>query len=129
MFNTRPQAPWVPFTIPPCPTPVGGKQYALSFSGNAVPTKNPSQFLEWQEVDANLLNGINKGDLLYWDPAAGDEGAWIVLAAPQNPETRILKIKDGELSWTDSEFKQIYVCENGSPKQYWFFASEEDPNL
>ncbi len=123
MFNTRPQAPWVPFTIPPCPTPVGGKQYALSFSGNAVPTKNPSQFLEWQEVEANLPDGISKGDLLYWDPAAGDEGAWIVLAAPSDEGSiiywngdgwsflsppsgqglKVLTANGGNLAWTDTQ--------------------------
>jgi hypothetical protein len=48
MFNSS--APWIPYKIPPTPVPAAGKQYALSFSGNATPAKNPSQFLQWREV-------------------------------------------------------------------------------
>lgn len=103
MNTSNTSSGWVPYKIPPCPIPVSGKQYALSFSENAVPTKNPSQFLEWQEVEAALPDGTNNGDILYWNPAAGDGGAWAVLAAPSGSGLRVLTISGGNLAWTNTQ--------------------------
>lgn len=103
MNTSNISTPWVPYKIPPCPVPDTGKTYALSFSDNAVPSKNPSQFLQWKEIEANLPEGTNKGDILYWDPAAGDDGAWVVLTAPENATI---------------EIKEFDVCENGQPEKY-----------
>ncbi len=121
MNTSNTSAPWVPYKIPPCPTPEEGKTYALSFSDNAVPSKNPSQFLQWKEI--GFPEGSNLGDILYWDPAAGDEGAWIVLAAPSDEGSiiywngdgwsflsppsgqglKVLTANGGNLAWTDTE--------------------------
>jgi hypothetical protein len=51
MFNTNAKTTWIPYKIPPTPVPETGKQYALSFSSDATPEKNPSQFLRWAVVE------------------------------------------------------------------------------
>jgi hypothetical protein len=98
-FNTS--SPWVPYKIPPTPIPESGKTYALSFSDNAVPAKNPSQFLQWKEV--GLPDGTNKGDIIYWDPNSGEDGEWVVLSAPSSDSLRVLTIKNNTLAWTETE--------------------------
>jgi hypothetical protein len=47
--------------------------------------------------------GINKGDLLYWDPQQGEEGAWVVLPAPSDNSLRVLTLESGVLAWTATE--------------------------
>ena len=121
MNTSSTSAPWIPYKIPPCPTPEDGKTYALSFSDSAVPTKNPSQFLEWKEI--GFPEGIGLGDLLYWDPSAGDGGAWVLLSAPSDNGSiiywngagwsflsppsgsglKVLTANGGTLAWTDTE--------------------------
>ena len=99
MNTSNTSAPWVPYKIPPCPTPEDGQIYALSFSDAAVPTKNPSQFLEWKEV--GFPEGSNLGDILYWDPAGG--GAWAVLSAPSGSGLKVLTATGGNLAWNDTQ--------------------------
>ena len=91
---------WSPYIIPPCLTPEGGKNYTLSFSDKAEPTKNPSQFLEWKET---VPNGTNLGDIIYWDPSAGDGGAWVALPAPSGSGLKVLTANDGTLAWADTQ--------------------------
>jgi hypothetical protein len=91
MFNTRPQAPWVPFTIPATPaSPESGKKYALSFSDNAVSSKNPSQFLQWKNV--GIKDGNAVGDVFYWN-----NEDWEILSPP--PEESVLSSSGGSPSW------------------------------
>jgi hypothetical protein len=99
MFNNTPN--WTPYKIPPTPTITNDDVYSLTCSNGAVSSRNPSPFLQWRKV--GLPEGDNKGDLLYWDPAAGDDGAWVVLPAP---------------SGSDISIKEFDVCENGEPKKY-----------
>ena len=40
--------------------------------------------------EAGIPNGNNYGDLLYWDPQAGDAGAWVTLDASQAQEGTLL---------------------------------------
>lgn len=103
MFNTRPQTNWNPYTIPATPTIPSGNSdvYSLSCEEGADGTKNPSQFLKWKKT--NLPRGSSKGDLLYWDPEAGEEGAWVVLAAPSGSTLNVLTIQNGNLSWTATQ--------------------------
>jgi hypothetical protein len=90
---------WSPFTIPPC-LPPDGKKYALSFSDEADPEANPSAFLEWKEL---LPKGTTKGDILYWDPAEGESGEWVVLSAPSGTGLKVLTANGGNLAWNDTE--------------------------
>jgi hypothetical protein len=91
MFNTRPQAPWVPFTIPATPaSPESGKKYALSFSDNAVSSKNPSQFLQWKNV--GIKDGNAVGDVFYWN-----NEDWEILSPPS--EESVLSSSGGSPSW------------------------------
>jgi hypothetical protein len=119
--STGTSSGWVPYKIPPTPTPEEGKKYFLSFSDDATPAKNPSKFLQWKEI--GFPEGSNLGDILYWDPAAGDGGAWVVLAAPStegsliywdgsnwqflNPPSgnalHVLGIRSRTLVWTATE--------------------------
>jgi hypothetical protein len=46
----------------------------------------------------------------------------------KNPSQFLQWKKIGGLP-SGGQFLQFFVCENGEPKQYWFFASEEDPNI
>jgi hypothetical protein len=183
-------APWVPYKIPPTVPSEDGRNYGLSFSKNADPNKNPSQFLEWKDmglpdgVDNDMLKwagdkwvtfspsgsseqptalqydgqslfwkrplpdgskndllrydektwvafqsqgtsenpytlqyngeelfwgpvalprGANKGDLLYWDPAAGEGGAWVVLSAPSGEGLKVLTFDGGNLAWASTQ--------------------------
>jgi hypothetical protein len=75
-------------------SPSGSEEepYALQYDGSE---------LFWGPVA--LPKGSTKGDILYWDPAAGEDGAWVILQAPANSQISI---------------KQFDVCENGQPKQY-----------
>jgi hypothetical protein len=120
MFNTAPANMWIPYVIPPCPTVSAGDKYALSAKLGAVPSQNPSKFLEWKEL---LPKGSTKGDILYWDPSAGDGGDWVVLAAPSAKGSilywddndwnflappsgsglKVLTATGGELAWIDTE--------------------------
>jgi hypothetical protein len=82
----------------------GDKWVVFSPSGSE---ENP-KFLKYNGSElfwgpAALPDGTNEGDLLYWDPSAGDGGAWVVLTAPQNSEILI---------------KKFDICENGQPKEY-----------
>jgi len=44
--------------------------------------------------------GQKKGDIAYWDPDAGDTGAWIIVTAPEpNPEDPFFLKFGGELFW------------------------------
>ncbi len=49
-------------------------------------TENSPETLTYDGSDLfwnkGIPNGENKGDLLYWDPNAGNGGAWAVLEAP-----------------------------------------------
>jgi len=93
--------PWIPYKIPPTPVPKEGVQYALSFANNATPTKNPSQFLEWQEV--TFPQGTQKWDLLYWDPASGENGAWVPLKVQGTAENPLsLTYNGNSLIWSQT---------------------------
>ena len=71
-----------------------------------------------------LPTGSNWGDLLYWDPQAGEGGTWVVLDtsganqgtllvwgedtwqilnAPQNGDLHVLSVQDGEISWIPTQ--------------------------
>lgn len=50
-----------------------------------------------------LPKGINNGDLLYWNPAAGGTGQWVVLTAPQSNQLKVLGILNGALQWVDTQ--------------------------
>jgi|LakMenEpi03Aug12_release.lakeMendotaPanAssembly.Ray.scaffolds.fasta_scaffold394501_2 hypothetical protein len=57
--------------------------------------------LSWSPVKSSFEKGKNKGDILYWDPEAGEdeEGDWVVLQAPANSSIAIqefLICEDGE---------------------------------
>jgi hypothetical protein len=183
MNTSNTSSPWVPYSIPPCPV-VQDEIYGLSFTDEATPTKNPSQFLEWKKLlpkgkdndiliweedewvpfspsgseeepnflkydgselswgPAELPEGENLGDLLYWNPAAGDEGEWDILSAPTNngaiiywvngsgwnfinppsggtePYERFLYWNTSSDSWQFAEVKEFDICENGQPKTY-----------
>jgi hypothetical protein len=67
---------WIPFKIPPCPTPEAGQIYSLSFNEDADPEKNPSQFLEWKEI---------------LPPSPNDGGLYV------------LTVQGGAFSWTATE--------------------------
>jgi hypothetical protein len=63
---------WVPYVIPPCPTVIAGDKYVLSAKVGAIPSKNPSQYLEWKELlpkapSTNALHvlGIRSGTLVW----------------------------------------------------------------
>ena len=119
MFNNAPN--WTPYKIPPTPTITNNDVYSLTCSDGAIDSKNPSQFLQWRKV--SLPEGDNKGDLLQWDPAAGYNGAWVVLAAPSNEGSiiywdgsdwqflnppsgnalHVLGIRNRTLAWTATE--------------------------
>jgi hypothetical protein len=49
-----------------------------------------------------LPDGATKGDLLYWDPAQGDNGAWVILPAPSGTSLRVLGF-NGSLLWVNTE--------------------------
>jgi hypothetical protein len=100
MNTSNTSAPWVPYKIPPTPDAVPKKRFFLKAKKNSSSEKNPSQFLEWAEV---VPDGTNKGDILYWNPEVGDEGAWVVLAAPSDSNLRVLTISGGNLAWNDTE--------------------------
>ena len=75
----------------------------------------------WEQND--LPEGSTKGDLLYWDPEAGNGGSWVVLTAPSangsilywddgdwnflTPPSgsglKVLTASGGNLAWTDTE--------------------------
>lgn len=95
------KANWFPYTIPPTPTRSPNDFYALTFSEDATPLKNPSQFLNWKKV--NLPNGVNLGDILYWNPSSGEGGEWVVLPAPSSSDLRVLTIQNNNLAWTETE--------------------------
>jgi hypothetical protein len=97
MFNTPPANAWIPYTIPACPSVNAGDNYALSAKVGANPSKNPSQFLEWKKV---LPKGKELGDTLYWDPAKGEGGEWVVLPSPSGDDLRVLTIQNRNLAWT-----------------------------
>jgi hypothetical protein len=71
----------------------------------------PAYEVEYTEDGTMLKNlkqlpdGENLGDIAYYDPEAGNNGAgaWRVLAAPEGSTIK---------------FKQFDVCENGQPKEY-----------
>jgi hypothetical protein len=112
---------WNPYTIPPTPNVGANQRYSLTCGPGAVSTKNPSQFLEWFEI--KLPEGSKFGDLLQWDPSAGDGGAWVVLDAPgdegsiiywtgsawsfvtppSDDTLHVLTIQNGNLAWTATE--------------------------
>jgi hypothetical protein len=87
----------------------GDKWVVSSPSGSAENPKflkyNGSELFWGEGGTGNIPNGTNKGDILYWDPEAGEEqeGAWVVLSAP---------------SESDISIKKFDVCENGQPKEY-----------
>jgi len=92
---------WTPFKIPATPTITNDDLYSLTCSNGADSSKNPSQFLQWRKV--GLPEGDNKGDLLYWDPAAGEGGTWVVLSAPSGSGLKVLTANGGTLIWTATE--------------------------
>lgn len=118
MFNNTPN--WTPYVIPPCPDVSGDDIFSLSCEEGASSDKNPSKFLKWKR---GLPKGQKSGDLLQWDPSAGDGGGWIVLAVPSyegsiiywngsawqflTPPSgnvlHVLGIQGGTLAWTATE--------------------------
>jgi hypothetical protein len=87
-------------------------------SPNASPEE--PQYLKHNGSDAYwdqaiLPEGNSFGDLLQWDPNAGENGAWIVLEAPTG-DNKFLYFKDD--SWQVVEAIEFDVCENGEPKTY-----------
>jgi hypothetical protein len=112
MFNQNAKTTWIPYKIPPTPVPEEGKQYALSFSSDATPDKNPSQFLRWQEVGGSFPSGQNLGDLLYWNP---NSDSWEILSAP-NSDNSILYWRNGFWSFISSPPEtgiHVLVSDNG----------------
>ena len=123
MFSHNLAKNWNPYTVPATPNIPSGSSdvYSLSCEKGADSAKNPSQFLKWKKT--TLPNGTNKGDILYWDPSAGDGGAWVVLSAPSNEGSilywdgsiwkflsppsgsglKVLTSNGGNLAWTDTE--------------------------
>jgi hypothetical protein len=112
---------WTPFILP---ATIGGeKTKALTIPEGSPSGENPSRYLQWKVIEANLPEGSNIGDLLYWNPSAGDNGAWVVLAAPSNGGSiiywdgaawqfltppsgttlHVLGIQSGTLAWTATE--------------------------
>ncbi len=109
MNTSSTSAPWVPFTIPETPNVGPDDNYALFAKQGAVSGKNPSQFLEWKEVEAaGLPDGSSMGDLLKWDPSAGDDGAWVVLNSPNaSPdEPQYLKHDGSDAYWDEAIFPE-----------------------
>jgi hypothetical protein len=96
---------WTPFILP---ATIGGeKTKALTIPEGSPSGENPSRYLQWKVIEANLPEGSNFGDILYWDLSAGDGGAWVILNAPQSSQILI---------------KKFSVCENGEPKEYNMLA-------
>jgi hypothetical protein len=79
--------------------------------------------LVWDE-GKTLPNGSNFGDLLYWDPEAGEGGAWVTVDAagaqegsiliwgedgwsilnnPPNGDLHVLTNQDGDVYWTPTQ--------------------------
>jgi hypothetical protein len=99
---------WIPFS----PSGSSENPHYLNYNGNT---------LSWDPV--GFPEGSTKGDLLYWDPAAGDGGDWVVLAAPSSNGSilywnenswnflappsgsglKVLTATGGELAWNDTE--------------------------
>jgi hypothetical protein len=74
--------------------------------------------LKWEEA---IPKGNKLGDILYWDPSANDnEGAWVVLPAPQQTELYGLVIEGESPFWIKA--KKFTVCENGEAKDYEIIA-------
>jgi hypothetical protein len=94
---------WIPYKIPRTPDITNNDVYSLTCSNGANSNKNPSQFLQWKQV--SLPQGTNLGDMLYWDPSAGEdnEGAWVVLESPSGSGLKVLTIQNRQLSWNDTE--------------------------
>lgn len=98
---------WIPYKIPP--TPVAGQNdfYALSFSQGANPSTNPSKFLQWKNIDiSSILQRLS--DL---------ESAVFVID------------ESGSGLPAGATAKQIDICENGNPQQYWFLVWNQEPQV
>ena len=94
---------WTPFILP---ATIGGeKTKALTIPEGSPSGENPSRYLQWKVIEdlPDLPEGSNIGDLLYWNPSAGDNGAWVVLAAPSGTTLHVLGIQSGTLAWTATE--------------------------
>jgi len=82
-----------------------------------------NQDIDWREVD--FPDGEELGQLLYWDPTAGQngEGAWVLTEAPsENEPERFLYWNQSEYAF--AEAKEFQVCENGELKTYKIPAIE-----
>lgn len=90
-MNTSNSAFWTPYKIPPTPASTGEDFYALSFSDDASPDKNPSQFLRWKIIppSSGLPEGAvfrefniceNGNPINYWMPT------WTEDPTPPPPE-------------------------------------------
>jgi len=72
--------------------------YATAGSGN-------SSVPEEEEEDeggggADLPEGGTFGDILYWNPAGGESGDWVVLPAPEDDEElKALTFQNGDIEW------------------------------
>lgn len=88
-----------------------------------------------------LPRGTAKNQMLYWDPASGDSGAWVILREPtsgSNDEPSFLRFT-GSLNWGEGGgggglpdgaiAKEFDICENGQPTTYWFAVWENEPDL
>ena len=77
-----------------------------------------------EKIKSRMPNGNSRGDLLYWDPQAGEGGAWVVLNtsgaqkgsllvwgedtwqilnAPQGGDLHVLSVQNGEISWIQTQ--------------------------
>ena len=104
-----------------------------------------NQIIDWKEAD--FPDGEELGQILYWDPTAGQnqEGAWVLTDAPQelgqffywDPTARTWVLIDAPSEneperffyWNQSEYafaevKEFQVCENGELKTYKIPAIE-----
>jgi hypothetical protein len=50
--------------------------------------------------DIDLPIGSTFGDILYWDPAVGESGDWVILPAPEDDEElKALTFQNGDIEW------------------------------
>jgi hypothetical protein len=101
---------WTPFKIPATPDvsskSIGGKidpgdPYILSPKVGSNPEKNPSQFLEYNQIPIKDI--LKRLADLENNPSSG--------------------LPDGAIA------KEFDVCENGVSTSYWFIVWNAEPNL
>jgi hypothetical protein len=102
MFSHNLAKNWNPYTVPATPNIPSGSSdvYSLSCEEGADSAKNPSQFLKWK---LGLPKGDELGDTLYWDPAKGEGGGWVVLNPPSGSGVHVLASSGEAPYWLATE--------------------------